>query len=297
MNAGPRVSVGLPVYNGERYLPTALESLLLQSYGDFELLIADNGSTDGTEAIVRSYAARDARIHYIRHPRNLGAIANFDFVRFHTNGEYFRWAAADDVSAPKFLERCVEVLDRREDVVLAYPETDFIDRQGSITLEFEDSLRADGATPSARFQQLFFTLGRCNAVFGLIRRSAMARVGPLGHFLGSDSVFLAALSLCGSFWRIPERLLQRRFHDQTMTSMAPPARVTSLDPTGSTPGVLLGWQHYWEHWKVVASASIALREKVRLTAFLGRMAIADRDRLFRDATTGYVPVDAGARRT
>src|SRR2546425_9420098 len=95
--AAPQVSVGLPVYNGERYLAEALDSLLTQSYEDFELIICDNASTDRTGEIARSYAAKDKRVRYARNDKNLGAGGNFRRGFALASGEYFRWAASDDV--------------------------------------------------------------------------------------------------------------------------------------------------------------------------------------------------------
>jgi hypothetical protein len=126
----PRVSIGLPVYNGERFLRDALDSLLSQSFEDFELLIADNASTDGTEEICRSYAAGDPRIRYIRNRVSYGAIANFNTVFRLTTGRYFKWAAYDDVCAPEFLARCVGVLDDDPSVVLACSRFAGIDEDG-----------------------------------------------------------------------------------------------------------------------------------------------------------------------
>ena len=100
----PSVSIGMPVFNGERTLLAALDSLLAQSFTDFELIISDNASTDQTESICREYAARDNRIRYVRQGTNIGAAANFKFVLAEARGEYFMWAACDDMRSPNFVE-------------------------------------------------------------------------------------------------------------------------------------------------------------------------------------------------
>jgi glycosyltransferase involved in cell wall biosynthesis len=87
----PRVSVGLPVRNGANYLREALDSLLSQTLADFELVIGDNASTDGTEAICREFAARDDRVRYVRHDTDIGAPRNFNFVFPESQAPYFRW--------------------------------------------------------------------------------------------------------------------------------------------------------------------------------------------------------------
>src|SRR5689334_18309225 len=108
----PKLSVGLPVYNGEAYLRTALESIVTQDYQDFELIISDNASQDGTAAICREYAQRDKRIRYYREEANRGGARNLNRVFELSRGKYFKWAAHDDVCLPGFFRRCVEVFDR-----------------------------------------------------------------------------------------------------------------------------------------------------------------------------------------
>ena len=100
----PQVSIGMPVYNGEPFISEALDSLLDQTFTDFELIISDNASTDSTEAICRQYAAKDSRIRYVRQAENLGAPANFQFVLDQAVGKYFMWAAADDLQTPNYIE-------------------------------------------------------------------------------------------------------------------------------------------------------------------------------------------------
>src|SRR5215212_10104103 len=107
----PRVTVGIPVYNGAKYLGQAIESVLAQTFADFELIICDNASTDATAAIALDYAARDPRVRYARNRENLGVGRNFNRLIELGMGQYFKWLAADDVIAPEFLERCVEALD------------------------------------------------------------------------------------------------------------------------------------------------------------------------------------------
>src|SRR5688572_7662493 len=119
----PKVSIGLPVYNGENYLSQALDSLLGQTYSDFELIISDNGSTDRTQEICRAYAIKDRRVRYFRSATNRGAAWNFNNVFALSSGKYFKWAAHDDICAPEFLERCLEVLECDPGIVVCFPKT------------------------------------------------------------------------------------------------------------------------------------------------------------------------------
>ena len=127
----PRVSIGLPVYNGERWLSQSVESILAQSFTDFELVICDNASTDGTEAICRGFAGRDERVRYLRNARNIGGMRNATLVFEQARGEYFRWAAHDDVCEPTLIERLVEVLDDHPEVVAAVSPSISIDGDGN----------------------------------------------------------------------------------------------------------------------------------------------------------------------
>ena len=111
MSQVPRLSVGLPVYNGENFLAESLEAMLGQSYQDFELIISDNASTDGTGDICRRYARQDSRVRYIRQPLNIGLARNHNCLVAEARGELFKWASHDDLYARDLLERCVERTD------------------------------------------------------------------------------------------------------------------------------------------------------------------------------------------
>ena len=116
----PLVSIGMPVYNGEIFIRDALDSLLAQTFANFELIISDNASTDGTEAICREYASKDCRIYYIRQEINIGPSANFQFVLNLANCEYFMWAAADDVRAETYLAEVLAVFDDDKECALVF---------------------------------------------------------------------------------------------------------------------------------------------------------------------------------
>jgi len=123
----PLVSIGIPIFNAEEFLADALESLLGQTLGDFELLISDNASTDGTEEIGRAFAARDPRIQYVRNTQNLGASPNFNRVLEMARGKYFKCAAHDDLCEPTYLEKCVSVLEGDKEAVHCFTGTKLID--------------------------------------------------------------------------------------------------------------------------------------------------------------------------
>ena len=132
MTHKPRVTIGLPVYNGEQYLVQALDALLAQTYTDFALIISDNASTDRTQEICLAYAAKDARIQYYRNPINIGSAKNFNHVFALSASEYFMWAAHDDYMAPKLVAKCVDVLDRDPTILLCHAWVKIIDEQGPL---------------------------------------------------------------------------------------------------------------------------------------------------------------------
>src|SRR5512141_2931759 len=123
MITSPRISIGLPVYNGEKYLELTIKSILAQSFTDFELIIADNASTDRTQEICQIYAARDRRIRYLRNEQNLGAAPNHNRVFQLSSGEYFKWSGYDDLIKPDFLAKCIDILDRNPSVAICMPKT------------------------------------------------------------------------------------------------------------------------------------------------------------------------------
>src|SRR5215472_17867412 len=133
MNIAPRLSVGLPVYNGENYLAESIDALLGQSYEDFELVISDNASTDGTAGICHRYARQDSRVRYIRQPSNIGAAPNHNFLIDQARGELFKMASHDDLYARDLLQRCIDALDEYPQVVLAHSWSAVIDEEGKIT--------------------------------------------------------------------------------------------------------------------------------------------------------------------
>lgn len=209
--SAPRVSIGLAVYNGENYLAEAIESILAQTFEDFELVIGDNDSTDGTEEICRSYAEGDDRIRYLRHARNIGGHPNFNSLFEASVGEYFKWAAHDDLLHPDFLLRCIEALDGDPSVVLSYSRTLVIDEEGG-------PVRAEEARPllaSPKPRTRFIESSKDTAthpIYGVVRSEVLRKTPLLGPYPGSDRVLMCALSLHGPYHEVPEALFFNRDH-------------------------------------------------------------------------------------
>lgn len=276
-----RVSIGLPVYNGERYIAETLDSLLAQTFEDFELIICDNASTDHTEQICRTYADRDSRICYTRNAENLGAAKNYRRAFDLSSGEYFRWANCDDIFAPEGLARCVEVLDLEPSVVLTYPKTKLIDERGEFISEYEDGLHLQSPKASERFALLFQRLGLVNVIYGLMRANILRQTGLLRNFPGGDIPLVAELSLYGKFWEIPEFLFYRRLHPEASSSYKhDPSRTQAFfDPKIKERFSFREWKHLWVHYRSMMHAPLDKLEKLRLGFFLIRLGIWNRKRL------------------
>ncbi len=211
----PRVSIGLPVYNGARYLEASIESLLGQTWQDFELIISDNASTDDTERICRRFQERDARVHYLRNDQNRGGAWNFNRVADLATAEYFTWAAHDDVRAPENIARCAEVLDRDPSVILAYTSGAFIDEDGEHIRNFYPETDLNRTSARERLQRWFFEPHiPYHSFFGLIRTSALRRTPLLANCAANDEILLTHLVLLGKFQVVPEPLFLNRDHSQ-----------------------------------------------------------------------------------
>jgi glycosyltransferase involved in cell wall biosynthesis len=211
------VSIGLPVYNGEQYLREAIDSILSQTFRGFELIVCDNASTDKTEVICRSYVNHDERIVYYRNSENMGAAYNYNKAFQLSKGEFFKWAAADDVITPEFLDACLSVLVNDPRVVLCYPRTVFIDEIGKEIGEYSDEMELVGDTALARYRQFhtrFRKRDKCNAIFGLVRSSALGSTRLIDRFVSSDIVLLGELALLGKIHEVQQPLFFRRDHPQ-----------------------------------------------------------------------------------
>jgi glycosyltransferase involved in cell wall biosynthesis len=129
--AGPRLTIGMPVFNGARFIRPALDSLLAQTFTDFEILVADNASTDATPDICREYAARDSRVRYVRHDRNLGLFPNTEFLMREARGAYFMLVGDDDVYESGYAACLVSALETRPEVGLSYSDFAYVREDGT----------------------------------------------------------------------------------------------------------------------------------------------------------------------
>lgn len=276
-DANPTISIGMPVYNGENYIAAALNSILAQSFSDFELIISDNASTDGTEEVCRNYQARDARIRYYRNPSNWGAAKNHNQVFELSSGRYFKWASHDDVLAPDFLSRCVSVLEEDSSVVLCDSRITLIDNFSKRTIPLPKTVAmVASSSPSERFGGVILHDRLCADIYGVIRSDALRNTSLIGPYVGSDRTLRAELALLGRFYEVPEYLFYLRDHaERSVRSMpAHHQRVAWFDPDRMDQKVLPHWRILCEYWKTIQRAPLTSGQRFRcrlyLAAWLGR---------------------------
>lgn len=292
--SGPRVSIGMPVYNGEKHLAQAVESLLTQTLQDIELIISDNASTDGTQGICAAFAARDPRVRYIRQPRNMGAARNWNIVVEEARGEYFKWASANDYCAPTMLERCVATLDAEPDVVICYGRTMLLDDESQPLGEYPYDLEVLDARPSVRFERLVLEQRLNNAQAGMIRLDVLERTGVERPFPAGDMGLMCELGLHGKFRRIPELLLYRRMGRETASRYRSAAQLRQfLDPNTPHRRHLVVWQTHWDYVRSVLRAPIAWPEKFTALRFIARSVYWHRTFLWNEVRGRLRPRQAG----
>lgn len=216
VNHRPVISVGMPVYNGETYVESALRSVLAQTFDDFELIVCDNASTDRTPEIVRDIAASDGRIRYTCNASNLGAAGNYNRAFALARAPYFRWMNADDLIEPELHALCLQALEDHPDAVLAYGRTRMVDAHGQVTGDYADNLDLQNPSASVRFREFFERVGLTNVIYGLMRRDALARTSLMGNgrIPAADIRMMAELVLLGTFVELEPVLFYRRMHEQ-----------------------------------------------------------------------------------
>lgn len=283
----PRVSIGLPVYNGENFLSASIESILAQEFPDFELVISDNASSDRTEEICRHYQALDARIKYDRASRNQGIVWNHNRVFERSSGEYFMWFSHDDLLAPSYVGRCVAILEMDPSVVLCFSSCSDIDESGQC-LGFRKSLIAmDAANPVGRFREGIRLDHLCEPWCGLTRSAAIKATPLMGNFADYDRVMIADLGLRGRFCHIPEALYFNREHRNRFHLVYAARFERTIEITPGSAGTIV-FPHFREFaalWAVVGRAPIPFLQSARCYILLLQWAIRYRRRLAIDFKT------------
>ena len=255
----PMVSIGLAVYNGENFINQAIDSILAQTFQDFELIISDNASTDKTNEICEEYAARDGRIRYYRNSTNIGGANNENRTFILSKGKYFRWAAHDDIVAPDLIARFVEVLEQDPSVVLCYSMLTEIDEDGN-PIRTVSQKKGESTRATERFRGLAKNDHNCEATYGLIRSDVLGKTRLEQNYTDSDRTLLCELSLYGKFYEVPEPLFYKRYHRKNMYKDMR-ARMAWFVPDKKGKPVFPYWMQLIDYIGTIKRSPIAIREK------------------------------------
>ena len=265
-SAIPPVTVGMPVYNGERYLAAAIDSIVGQTYGDFQFIISDNASTDNTAEICRSYAARDKRIVYNRLQKNCGAAPNFNRVFLMGRSPFFKFAAADDLCAPRFLEVCMAAFkEAPSDTVLCFPTTIRIDENGTEQGIIEEKMDLRQQQPHARFRSFLQHYWLANCFYGVLRSNAYRSTRLHKSYDAADIVLLGELALRGQFWQLSDALFLRRFHSEMSHKANPTAtKMRSwYDSSRRSSRSYPKNRMFWEFVRAIDTTDMSVAERMR----------------------------------
>jgi glycosyltransferase involved in cell wall biosynthesis len=271
MSMGPRVSIGLPVYNGESFLTEAIEALLGQSYKDFELVISDNASTDRTAEICQGYAEQDSRVRYIRQSRNIGMVPNHNFLIGVARGEFFKWASYDDLYARDYLQRCVDALDEHPEAALAHSWCVLMDLAGNPIQFFTLPEATSSPRAPERFRSMLFD-GPADWSYAVFRTSVLLQTPLHATYHGGDRTLLTEFGLHGTLHQIPDWLYFRRDHAgrhisaRQWSAGRDPRRASRL----RNPAVRLYAEYIWGYVSAVRRAPLPWAEKRECYGHLAR---------------------------
>lgn len=287
MTAQPTVSLGLPVYNGEKYISEAIESALSQTFTDFELIISDNASTDATRSICEVYAKKDPRICYVRQSTNIGAAENFNFVLRKSCGRYFKWCAHDDFFGPDFLAACVHHLDENLGAVGAFPKcvrlvdsTGLVITEGSADLQVRDNngaVRFAKIAPKSRSIPIM-------SLFSLYRRDALSQTS-LGSFQSSDRVLISEMLLYGNIDFLEKSYFAFRTHPEQYSARMMEGQdfcISWFDPKADGKVVFKQIQYVSEFLKISMRAKLSFRDRLTMMGGVGKLIFAQRRQLVKE---------------
>jgi glycosyltransferase involved in cell wall biosynthesis len=283
--AAPIVSIGLPVYNGEKYLELCIRNTLAQTFRDFELIISDNASRDRTQEICERIAREDARVRYFRAGENQGATWNYNRVLELARGRYFKWVAYDDLMSPDYLEVCVRSLEEDKGDILAYGLTTIIDADGKEEESLPDRIHIAHERPSDRLKEYLYKVGLTNAIYGVMRVDVLRSTPAHEAYPGSDMVLLGELAIRGRFREHAGIRFYRRIHPQ---ASAPSNKSLSdlaawFNPKHAGRLVLPAWEHFRGYLSAIRRSPWSPLEKTRCLVVLLRWKKHGAPELFREA--------------
>lgn len=282
MNA--QLTVGVPVYNGERFLSQCLDSLLSQTYRGFVLLISDNASTDRTREISESYANADSRVRYHRNAVNVGLYGNFNRLLGLVRTPYVKLASADDFWAPTMLADAMEQMQRDPSLVLCHPRTVLVDEEGREIRHYDKPLHLMEDDPRVRFRRVLTEIGLVNQLMGVIRTDAVRSMLPLMNHTLADRVFLAELSLHGKIMELPKFQYFRRIHEESSSwnRKSESHQNRRVFGAGTRRVHLATWKYHTGLVRRVLQSPLGFGATMDLLRFLGRQVVWDRSALISE---------------
>jgi CheY-like chemotaxis protein len=262
----PTVSIGMAVFNGEKYVSQAIESILSQTYTDFELIISDNASNDRTAEICQQYAAQDERIRYSRNPVNIGGANNENLTFTLSRGRYFRWAAHDDICHPELIQKCVEFLDENPEVVLCHTQVVSIDETGR---QIATTSRNNGRDPNpvVRFRSIAASHDFLEESYGLIRSDTLRRTRLQLNYTASDRTLICELALYGPFHLIEQPLFYKRFHPGNVY-VDWRTRMAWFSSAYQGTLVFPFWMQFFDYFVTINRVPLRLFDKIRCFQFM-----------------------------
>jgi hypothetical protein len=279
----PVVSIGVPVYNGGRHLEQALNSLLSQTFSDFEIIISDNASTDSTQSICQRFVRLDQRIRYLRQARNIGAPRNWSLLVHEARGRYFKWASANDYCSDRFVEQCLLALEADTRTILAFGKTRLVADDTDAVTDYDGDVEAVDDTPRDRFKRVSRLLRLNNAQSGLIRLDVLRKTGLDRPYQGGDLVLMAELALYGMFKCVPEALFFRRVGTTSLSALLPATELRYLiNPdarAAAGPGL---WKRHADEIAAILHAPIGASEQLACLRTAAQNAYWNRSWLARE---------------
>lgn len=267
--AEPKVSIGLPIYNGDRYLEPALRSLLAQTFEAFEVIVIDNASTDRSLEIARDLASEDARIRVHAEEENRGAPANFNKTFALATAKYFKWSAHDDLVEPRYLEECVGFLEAEADYALCHARARIVDSEGAPLRDYDLTLpNVESPVAAERFADMVLIRHSCFDAFSVIRRDVLARTPRIGPYLSSDRCLLAELVLHGKHRVLAEPLYLNRDHGGRSVKIETHERARKWFRQGER-FVFPAWRLLGEYRRAIQRAPLTPKERRACQKVLG----------------------------
>lgn len=268
----PRVSIGLPVFNGGSYLILALDSLLAQTFRDFELIISDNDSSDQTESICRDYARRDKRVRYVRQSSNIGATANFNYVLDQARAPYFMWAAHDDIWEPDFLAELTSMMEADPEAELAFCRFDnvsYAEAKSNRMFDLKDMVGRTVADGLIKFIMHPEYNGKANAFYGLLRTQTVRGLGGVRIWgktvWGADMLYVFSILMNGRLV-LSDRFL---FHKRSAPPVENPPDLSGMPhwqrlriELSQRKQESIDWMGYWiGYWRILNQVSGRLQSE------------------------------------